>query len=195
MNFCNSMNQLYLVLAVFCFGELSFAHEQSVTPLRVGTWTPVAIENGDFEFGSDAEVPTGWLFSQHAGVHAYKVRPDASVFSSGKRSLQVQRIADQVFGSVTQRVKLSPGTYRFKATLRTREVSGRQGWRLRVSVYRADGGFDLFRGDSLFGDIDWRESVVEFVVPSDATDTLVGVMLVGAGNGWIDAARLERLAQ
>jgi hypothetical protein len=107
----------------------------------------------------------------------------------------VQRIADQVFGSVTQRVKLSPGTYRFKATLRTREVSGRQGWRLRVSVYRADGGFDLFRGDSLFGDIDWRESVVEFVVPSDATDTLVGVMLVGAGNGWIDAARLERLAQ
>jgi hypothetical protein len=190
-----SMKKLFLLLSLFCLGELSFAQEQNVAPARQGVWAPVAIANDDFELGGDTGVPTSWQFSQHAGIPAYKVQPDTSVFASGKRSLLVQRIADQVFGSITQRVKLSPGTYRFKASVRSREVSGRQGWRLRVSVYRTDGGFELFRGQSLFGDNDWRESVVEFVVPDNATDTLLGAMLVGAGSGWIDAAKLERLVE
>jgi hypothetical protein len=154
----------------------------------------VTIEVKDAGFEAPSSSKSVWRHSQHAGVKAYEVTRDADVFTEGKQSLRITRIADQVYGAVKQLiVDPQPGKYRYGAKLRSKDVDGR-GWMTYIRVYRTNGEWDAYFSEPLLATTEWRDAEIKFVVPRDATSIELGLSLRGGGTGWADAIRLERLA-
>jgi hypothetical protein len=157
----------------------------------------IEVKDAGFEAPSSSKSVSSksvWRHSQHAGVKAYEVTRDADVFTEGKQSLRITRIADQVYGAVKQLiVDPQPGKYRYGAKLRSKDVDGR-GWMTYIRVYRATGEWDAYFSEPLLATVGWRDTEIKFVVPGDATSIELGLSLRGGGTGWADAIRLERLA-
>jgi hypothetical protein len=152
----------------------------------------IPLQDAGFELPSTTRSP--WVLSQHAGVRAYEIARDTEVFSEGKQSFRMTRIARQFFGSIKQAVRgVGAGKYRYSAQLRSSEVTDR-GWGLFVRVFKENGDYEAYESEALLGTRDWRISTVEFAVPSGASAIEVGVALRGGGSGWIDDVSLVRLA-
>lgn len=157
--------------------------------------TPQSVEVKDFSFEGPIK-GWPWRFLQHAGDRAYRFELDAEQKTHGNHSLRISRYAPQAFAAVEQAFSgLQPGLYKFSADTRATEGND-LGWHLKVIVReRSNGAFELFPSKGITNQPEWKRAAVEFRV-SDPTQTIViGASLRGGGQGWIDNAKLERIAE
>lgn len=149
------------------------------------------LQNPGFE--EPVDLQNGWTLSQHAGKAAYKTRIDEEVFIEGKRSLSMERTAEQVYGIASQIVPTqghAGETMKLSAMLRTEKV-GPGGWMLVVNFLTKAGSIiEQARSEAVSGDTDWKLVTVERAIPKDAYTLSVGIMLLDGGTGWVDDVKL-----
>jgi tetratricopeptide (TPR) repeat protein len=152
--------------------------------------------NGDFE--SDlTQSPFDWNVARTGGV---EVTRDCTTASSGKCSLRISFAGTHNLGlaATSQLAYVRPGTYRFRAFIRTEALSTDQGIRFRISdaevSARLDEVFGQFTGSS-----PWSEVSHELAVPPETR--LLQIQAIRqpslkfdnkiAGVAWIDDVELE----
>jgi tetratricopeptide (TPR) repeat protein len=156
--------------------------------------------NGDFE-SDPAQSPFDWNVARTEGADADR---DCTTALMGKCSLRINFAGTQNLGFAvaSQLAFVRPGTYRFRAFIRTEALTTDQGIRFRLSdaevPTRLDEVFGQFTGTS-----PWSEVNHELVVPpgtrllrievirqlSQKFDNKIG------GVAWIDDAELEPITK
>jgi hypothetical protein len=161
----------------------------------------VPLANPGFESGASGATgaPEGWLAGQHAGAVSYTFTLDAESSRTGQRSLRIDNVGPEPYGTVDQSIDASPlrgKTLRFSAWLRTRDVTGNRfgnGAGLRLQTMR--GGYVVeqaqMRGDAVAGTTDWARYEVRLRVADTTEQIDVGVHLFGPGTVWVDDAALD----
>jgi hypothetical protein len=172
------------------------AHKPLVRPFPF-----VALVNPDFEsakpgmFGN----PEGWFSIQHAGDLSYTFRLDGAVRHGGARSVRIDNVGPEPFGSIYQHVPASQYVgrrLRFSAWLRTADARGSVTGGGGVLLIQAmQGGAPLawnhMRDTPVRGTQEWARYSLELDVPAAADQVEVGAMLHGPGTLWLDDAELE----
>jgi hypothetical protein len=152
--------------------------------------------NGGFEYEFTGGVPD-WRFS---GPDNVKVKRDHASRFDGQFALRVDFTGNDNpdFHHVEQTVFVEPGTYRFEAHLRTKDITSDQGIGFRL-VSAVDNK-TLAETETLTGTNDWKRLGATMEVPRE--NRLVYVQLTRrrsiridnqlTGTAWIDAVRLTR---
>lgn len=157
---------------------------------------PVA--NPGFEGGALDEVQ-GWLLTQHTGEPAYEMELVEEAPHSGKRSFRMKRIHPEVYGLVSQSIRVQGFdgvTLELSASMRTQGV-GPEGWALSLVFEGSPPGiFDTgilghARSEALVGDTTWQQVVLKTTVPPNTRLITLGASLSDAGTGWVDDVRLR----
>lgn len=155
---------------------------------------PIALVNASFEASTDK--PTGWTYSHHAGINAYRVTIDASARATGEQSLRMERVAHQVYGLVEQRVRLpatltEPRRLRYAAQLRTEDV-GPLGWMLVINFLSERRAIlEQVRSTPMTGTNPWREAEIDHPAPAGTRMLALGVLMLDGGVAWIDDVRVQ----
>jgi hypothetical protein len=161
----------------------------------------VPLANPGFESAAPGRLgaPDGWWGIQHAGPLSYTFTPDTDAPRSGGRSLRIDNIGPEPFGTLYQVVPaaaLRGKTLRFSAWLRTRDAKGNvygSGAGLKLQTMR--GGYIVdhvhMRMDSVGGTTDWARYELHLKVANAAEQIEVGVNLFGPGAVWIDDVALD----
>jgi hypothetical protein len=140
----------------------------------------------------------GWYMYQHAGEPSYAFELDTDAKHGGTRSMRVDNIGSQPYGSIAQ---VLPGaafagkTVRFTGWLRARGVTG-DGAYLFVIAERGGSiaAHDFMPGNEVKGTRDWERYSVTLAIPP-VTDLLrVGATLQGPGSIWFDDSSIEIVA-
>jgi hypothetical protein len=167
------------------------------SPANPSALRPVALVNAGFESGTTAptEDPDGWFFYQHAGATSYLFVLDEAVRRGGARSLRIDNVGVEPYGSVAQIVagrELSGKTVRFSAWLKTRGADDR-GATLFIIAMRGGyiAAYNFMAGAAVKGTRDWARHTLTLAIPAQAEQVQVGATLEGEGTVWIDDARLE----
>ena len=163
--------------------------------------TYVPLINAGFEstkpgmFGN----PEGWLSIQHAGDLSYTFRLDEIVRHDGARSVRIDNVGPEPFGSIYQQI--SAAAYRgkrlrFSAWLRTESARGSATGGGGVLILQAmQSGAPLawnhMKDTAVAGSTDWKRYQVELEIPATADQIEVGAMLHGPGKLWLDDAQLQ----
>ena len=182
---------LFLVLRAPVFAQNSAVQTQNVQAHPV---------NLDFEQGTLGQLPDGWDCPTKPN---YAAELSDTQPKSGKRTTvlhDVETAAGSNFGNLMQAIDATPfrGRWvRFKAYVRTEvnEDEGRAQLWLRVD--RADnkrGFFDNMM-DRPITSGEWREYEIVGDVDEDAAVINIGMLLLGKGKAWIDAASFEDLGK
>lgn len=106
---------------------------------------------------------------------------------------------DKAWGALTQAI--STQNYvgqrvRFRARVRTQDVSGWAGLWMRVDTHsRQQAAFYNSQDKPIKGTSDWQERSVVLDVPQDAAMIVFGVIDSGKGRVWIDQLALETVGQ
>jgi hypothetical protein len=170
--------------------------ERAAKPLA-----PVPLANPGFESSAPGRLgaPDGWWGIQHAGVPSYTFTLDADAPRAGGRSLRIDNIGPEPFGTLYQvlpATALRGKTLRFSAWLRTRDAKGNvygSGAGLKLQSMR--GGYIVdhaqMRMDSVAGTTDWARYEVHLKVAGTADQVEVGVTLFGPGTVWLDDVALD----
>ena len=170
--------------------------ERAAKPLE-----SVPLANPGFESSAPGRLgaPDGWWGIQHAGVPSYTFTLDADAPRAGGRSLRIDNIGPEPFGTLYQvlpATALRGKTLRFSAWLKTRDASGNvygSGAGLKLQSMR--GGYIVdhaqMRMDSVAGTTDWARYEVHLKVAGTADQVEVGVTLFGPGTVWIDDVALD----
>jgi hypothetical protein len=152
--------------------------------------------NGDFE-SDPVQSPFDWNVARTEDV---EVARDCTTASSGKCSLRISFAGTQNLGfaAASQLAFVRPGTYRFRAFIRTDALTTDQGIRFRISdaevPARLDEVFGQFTGSSPWSSVDHDLVVapktrllrIEVIrQPSMKFDNKVD------GTAWIDDLKLE----
>lgn len=163
----------------------------------------VPIVNGDFESARPGMSgnPEGWFSIQHAGDLSYTFKLDTEQRHSGERSVRVDNVGPEPFGSIYQQVSAQPfrgKTVRITAWLRTRGVTGSAtgpGAVLLLQSMRSGAvlTFNHMRDNPQTGDREWTRQQIELAVPADAEQVEFGAMLHGPGSLWMDDVELALL--
>jgi hypothetical protein len=144
---------------------------------------------------SDVE---GWYMYQHAGEPSYAFVLDATSKRGGTRSMRIDNIGSQPYGSIAQ---VLPGaafagkTIRFSGWLRAKGVTG-DGAYLFVIAERggAIAAHDFMGGKEVKGDLDWALYTVTLAIPPFTDLLRVGATLQGPGSVWFDDVSIEIVA-
>ena len=174
----------------------------SATPSRSPPGNPsagraVALVNPGFESaasGPDGD-PQGWYTGQHAGDQSYLFTIDAAAKVGGTRSLRIDNVGIEPFGSVVQVVPARPlatKTVRFSAWLKTQAANA--GGASLFIIAEVGGGivaYDFMAGSEVKGTTDWARHSVTVLIPAQADLLRVGATLRGTGSVWFDDAELE----
>ena len=142
--------------------------------------------------------PEGWVSIQHAGPLSYAFKVDADVHHDGERSLRVESIGPEPFGSVFQvlpAAALRGKTLRLSAWLRTRDVVGSgTGGGAVLTLQAMQGGATVahnhMKDAAVKGTTDWRRYEITLAIPAAATQVEIGAMLHGPGTMWLDDVEL-----
>jgi len=157
--------------------------------------TEVTIANPGFEAGNgDARNPIpGWMLIQHAGPISYESKIDTRVHAQGKASFRITRILDQVYGSISQKVSITPAAVDRKielsAQMRTLGVDKR-GWVLMLTVM-APSGNEQVRSEPLLGKHEFTRVKVATKLPAGTRELDIGALLLGGGTAWLDDVHLR----
>ncbi len=161
----------------------------------------VALVNAGFESTQPGPhgAPEGWLAVQHAGPKSYTFTPDTTKPRSGERSLRVENIGPEPFGSIFQTVGAAPyrgRTLRFAAWIRTEGATGQPLRRRRgTQSARDEGWLSGCTRDDAQGRRPGHDRLdalrVALKVPDDADDIEVGLNLFGPGIAWLDDVALD----
>ncbi len=151
--------------------------------------------NPGFEEG--APTLTGWRFR---GEPAYVFVLDSADAREGRWAARVTGQggeAPNTFGTLLQRVDAAPyrgRRVRYRAWVRTELAPGPSWMGIWLRVDRANGTmgfFDNMETRPITGQTGWRQYEVTGEVAADADVLYLGALLVGTGQGWVDAASLE----
>lgn len=161
----------------------------------------VPLANPGFESAAPVRLgaPDGWWGIQHAGPLSYTFTPDSDAPRSGGRSLRIDNVGPEPFGTLYQVVpaaSLRGKTLRFSAWLRTRDAKGNvYGTGAGLKLQSMRGGYIVdhvhMRMDSVGGTTDWARYEVHLKVANAADQIEVGVNLFGPGTVWIDDVALD----
>jgi hypothetical protein len=161
----------------------------------------VALVNAGFESTQPGKLgaPEGWWAVQHAGPTSYAFTLDTMQPRSGERSLKVENIGPEPFGSIFQTLGAAPyrgKTLRFAAWIRTEGAAGnRFGAGAGLILHSMKGGYPIayvmMRKDAVQGTTDWARYEVALKVPNEADHIEVGLNLYGPGIAWLDDVALD----
>src|SRR5436190_3990268 len=157
--------------------------------------------NLDFEQGTVGQVPDGWDCPSKVSYAAEltEERPE-----SGKRAAVLHSVstttAGSDFGNLMQAIDATPfrgHRISFKAFVRTESTGGAGRAQLWVRVDRAENkrGFFDNMGDRPITSGEWREYEIVGDVDDDAAVINIGMLLLGQGKAWIDAASFTDLGK
>jgi hypothetical protein len=146
--------------------------------------------------GFEAEMAPGrrcapaWDCTMHNNPEAFRFYLQESDASAGRRSLCVERVADEPWALVTQAFSddaLRGARLRLSMSVRVEGASGSGAgpWVL-VQANPPVNASRLVRGSA-----GWQRLEVDFVVPANATVVEVGATLEGPGKACFDDVRLE----
>jgi tetratricopeptide (TPR) repeat protein len=159
--------------------------------------TSTLVFNGGFEYPSTGS-PFDWDFD---GVQGLAAERDTTVVHDGRYSMRIDitRNDNLDFRNFRQTVVLPPGRYRLDGFLRTADVTGAEGFHLRVQGLQS--GVLLAETDGLAGTHDWTPVSATFDVP--AASSIAQIQLVRhfalridnqlTGKVWLDSIRLARV--
>ncbi|MBS0515920.1 MAG: hypothetical protein JSS16_10655 [Proteobacteria bacterium] len=153
----------------------------------------IALTNAGFEAapGADGSIE-GWTTSQHAGPVSYKTGIDRDVHAKGAASFRIERIREQVYGSVSQTVPVASHaghTLELSAKMRTRDV-GPGGWQLTL-VFTGGVPNPAREAAPLTGTQDFRTVAIRTRVPPGAQDVEFSAVLNDRGTAWLDDVNLR----
>lgn len=161
----------------------------------------IALVNAGFESTRPGQLgaPEGWWAVQHAGPESYTFTLDTTKPRSGARSLRMENIGPEPFGTVFQKIDAVPlrgRTLRFAAWVRTEGAAGnRYGAGAGLNLHAMKGGYPIahvmMRKDAVRGTTDWARYEVALKVPNDADHIEVGLNLFGPGIAWLDDVALD----
>lgn len=161
------------------------------TPLVV---TDIKLVNASFEEPTNGARTPGWSATQHYGpTRDFEWAVDTDVASDGKASYRIKRLRPQVFGMINQGaiVEAHKGkTLEYSAMMKTEDV-GPEGWLLVVNIENRNAVLEQVRSVPATGNQDFKRYSVRFKLPADAYELKLGVMLLGAGTGWVDDVKLR----
>lgn len=161
----------------------------------------VPLQNAGFESTRPFRLgaPEGWWIAQHAGPESYRYALDTERKKSGERSLRLENMGPEPFGSIYQKIDAAPWRgrrLRFAAWLRTEGTTGNvYGSGAGLSIGGLRGGYARaeaqMRKDAVHGTTDWTRYEVVLTIPHDVDEIEVGLNLFGPGTAWIDDATLD----
>lgn len=167
------------------------------SPANPSAGRAIALVNPGFE--SDKSAPTGgpegWYSGQHAGETSYLFVLDEAVRHGGARSLRIDNVGAQPFGSITQIIRgreFAGRTVRFSAWLKTRGAD--EGGATLFIIAELGGNVmahDFMAGAEVKGTRDWARHSLTLTVPAQADQLRVGATLEGKGSVWFDDGELE----
>jgi hypothetical protein len=153
-------------------------------------WLSTGMANGGFEQGGD--MPEKWTSSLADDAHRLSLTRDGARSGKVCARCDVDSGAAPVWVNYSQRgMFVTPGhKYRFTAWVKAKDVLGQAGWYVHV-----DGSQPLIINEvaAWNGSFDWRQSVIEFVVPETGQTFECGTVLHGTGTAWYDDVRLENV--
>jgi hypothetical protein len=165
--------------------------------------TPVPLINAGFESTKPGMSgnPEGWVSIQHAGDLSYTFRLDEAVRHAGARSVRIDNVGPEPFGSIYQQLPAAAHRgkrLRFSAWLRTESVRGSATGGGGVLILQAmQNGAPLawnhMKDTAVAGSTEWQRYQVALDIPATADRIEVGAMLHGPGKLWLDDAVLETI--
>ena len=162
---------------------------------------PIALTNAGFESTRPGQLgaPEGWWAVQHAGPKSYEFTLDTDRPRGGERSLRVENVGPEPFGSIYQKIPATQyrgKTVRLAAWVRTRDAKGnRYGAGAGLILHAMRGGYPIryvmMRKDAAHGTTDWTRYEVALDIPEAADDIELGLNLYGPGIAWLDDVTLD----
>lgn len=155
-----------------------------------------AVFNGGFEW-EPAGKSFDWRIDQAAGV---RIDRHGALAAAGRYSLRIRFDGTEniAFGHVSQQVVVDGGRWRFEASVRTEDLTTREGIGFRILNPEAPGRLDL-RTEALTGTHDWVNVTAAFTVPAAQ---LIEIRIVRnpssrfdnkiRGTVWVDAVALRQ---
>lgn len=144
----------------------------------------------NLDFESPGRV-RGWF----AGGQGYEGVIDTVTVYSGKQSLRLRKISDEVqeraFGVATGTfpyADVAGKSIRYTGYIKTEDVS--EGWAglwWRVDTPGGVSAFDNMAMRPVTGDTDWKRYEINLEVDSTVTNINFGALLTGKGTAWIDS--------
>lgn len=174
----------------------AIAPEQAAQPIA-----SIALANAGFESTAPGKLgaPDGWWVAQHAGPVSYAFSVDAGIKRSGERSLKVENIGAEPFGSIYQKLAAAPyrdKTLRVSGWIRTEDVKGnRMGAGVGLKLHAVRSGYAVkfvqMKKDAVRGTTDWTRYELALRIPADAEDVEVGLTMYGPGIAWLDDVAVD----
>jgi hypothetical protein len=159
----------------------------------------IALVNADFESAPSAPTagPHGWYSYQHAGDTSYVFVLDDTVTHGGTRSLRIDNVGPEPYGSVAQAVpgrEFTGKTVRFSAWLKTRSADDGGATLFIIAEFAGNiMAHNFMAGAEVKGSRDWARHSLTLAVPAQADRMRVGATLEGKGTVWLDDAEFEVL--
>ena len=175
-----------VVVILLCLGSPGANQEQG----------PV---NLNLEDGKLGEVPTGWFLPQPSRNAGYRAILTEEQPKEGRHCVVLSRDGGRAaagFGNLMQAFDATPfrgKRIRFRAAVRTdagKPATRAQLW-LRVDRKGGKPGFFDNMGDRPITQATWQEYEIAGNVATDAESIALGLMLIGNGEAWLDAASVD----
>ncbi len=156
----------------------------------------IALRNPGFESERVRErCPWGWDCTAHADPGAYRFRLDDRAPGAGKRSLCIERVKGEPWGSITQgRFDGSLAGKRVRFSILARVEGAGEGAGPMAVVHDGSGRLLAHGEKKVRATQGWERLALELAVPAGAVVLEVGAVLEGPGRLCMDDARLEVLA-
>ena len=180
------------------FGEAVKVWASYLAARRGDYPNPNLIFNGDFE-----NEPTGaaldWRITAIPGVDSDR---DGHCARNGAYSLHIvfHGTENVNYRHTTQMVCVFPGEYRFRAFVRTRELTTNEGLRFHIFDPESGARLDVYT-EQLTGTNDWSQLEKTFKVPPDTNLIVVQLCRIPSekfdnkigGEAWVDTVSLTRI--
>ncbi|KAA3633968.1 MAG: peptidase S41 [Bacteroidetes bacterium] len=141
--------------------------------------------------------PDDWDLSfKYGGAQGYVAKIDSTEFTEGKYSLTMlpNEGENQTFGACAYIIPASyeGSTIELRGYLKTKDISfdGLAGLWLRLDGEKGVYGFDNMGDRRILGTNDWKEYSIKLPLEDEVTKIMVGGMMAGQGQIWIDDLRL-----
>ena len=161
----------------------------------------VPLANPGFESTQPGKLgaPDGWWAVQHAGPTSYTFTLDTTSKRSGERSLRIDNVGPEPFGSLFQRIDALPWrgkTLRLAGWIRTEGTTGnRYGSGAGLNVHAIRGGYSReasqMRKNAVHGTTGWTRYEVVLDLSNEAEQIELGLNLFGPGSAWLDDVTLD----
>lgn len=142
--------------------------------------------------------PEGWAAIRHAGDESYDFALDSGQKQSGTRSVRIERIGPEPYGTIMQVIDaaaLAGRTVRLSARVRTDGIpaSGRGSAGLVLTAMRGSSivAHEFMKKTRLRGTGDGKRVSIELAMPARTTRLEAGATLEGDGTAWVDDFELE----